>query len=302
MYISLILCSHNPNFDYLEKTIVSLKAQTLSTDKWEFILVDNASKEFISNKVQLNWHSNSRHIREEKLGLTQARLCGIQAAVGEILVFVDDDNILETDYLQVVEQIGRDYPFIGAWGGCIQPQFEETPPEWIKPYLSMLAIRQFDKDKWSNLPTPYETAPCGAGMCIRKVVAEKYIEYINQDPLRLRLGRTGQNLTSCEDSDIALTSCDIGLGTGQFTVLKMSHIIPKSRYQEEYLIKLQENFVFSQTILQKIRKQPMPQKSLKESIKNVGRQILMNSRERRFYQARQRGIDRALEYLSQSNK
>ena len=37
----------------------------------------------------------------ERLGLTPARLRGIRESRGELLVFVDDDNVLERDYLEV---------------------------------------------------------------------------------------------------------------------------------------------------------------------------------------------------------
>ena len=39
-------------------------------------------------------------------------------------------------------------------------------------------IRKFNEDKWSNLLHQHETTPCGAGMCVRKIVANKYVEVI----------------------------------------------------------------------------------------------------------------------------
>jgi len=37
---------------------------------------------------------------------------------------------------------------------------------------------------------------------------------------------------------IALTSCDIGLGTGLFTSLKLTHLISAYRLQEDHLLRL----------------------------------------------------------------
>lgn len=288
--ITVIVCTHNPKRDYLDKVLAALKSQTLSLEQWEILLVDNASKQLLSTEIDLTWHPNARHIREEQLGLTPARLRGIREAQAEVLVFVDDDNVLDSDYLEVALQISKDYPFLGAWGGQIRAEFEVTPPEWIKPYLPYLAIREFERDKWSNLNL-HETAPCGAGMCIRKFVAEKYSDWVNHDSKRLSLGRKGKLLFSGEDSDLAFTACDIGLGTGQFTSLKLTHLIPASRLEEEYLMRLIEGMEYSHRILDSFRGQmpTLPHTSWKGKLVEFYRLLQMNPRERRFYKAKRRG-------------
>jgi glycosyltransferase involved in cell wall biosynthesis len=177
LQISTIICTHNPKEQYFSRVIEALKSQTLEFSNWELLLIDNASNQVLASEIDLTWHPNARHVREEKLGLTLARLRGIQEARTGILVFVDDDNVLNSDYLEATLKIGQDYPFIGAWGGQTIGEFEVPPPEWAKPYLHFLAIREFDRDQWSNLLN-FETAPCGAGLCVRKEVAEKYAELV----------------------------------------------------------------------------------------------------------------------------
>jgi glycosyltransferase involved in cell wall biosynthesis len=75
--ISVIVCSHNPRIDYLTRVLVALRDQTLSPERWELLLIDNASREPLSNGFDLAWHVRGRHVREEELGLTRARLRGI---------------------------------------------------------------------------------------------------------------------------------------------------------------------------------------------------------------------------------
>jgi glycosyltransferase involved in cell wall biosynthesis len=277
----------------------ALESQTLLFDKWELLLVDNASEKVLSKEVNLNWHPQSRHIREEKLGLTPARLRGIKEAKGETIVFVDDDNVLDSDYLEVALRISKDFTFLGAWGGQIRPGFEEQPPEWTKPYWWMLALREFDQDKWSNLLFCYETTPCGAGLCVRKTVAKKYLELLEKDSKRLVLGRKGKDLTSCEDLDIAFTSCDLGLGTGQFVALNLTHLMPSSRFQEEYLLRLAEANGYSSPIMESFRgKVPnLPKTSWMRKLLNHYKLRRMNSRERRFHQAFARGQALAIQEL-----
>src|SRR5216684_952182 len=110
--LSVITCAHNPRADYLSAVIEALCGQTLAKDCWEYLLIDNANNKELAGTIDLSWHPQARHVREEKLGLTHARLRGISESTGEILVFVDDDNVLEIDYLQQVVEIGNKYPMI----------------------------------------------------------------------------------------------------------------------------------------------------------------------------------------------
>src|SRR5271168_5062239 len=99
MNLSVIICSHNPRPDYLQRTLDGLKSQTLPKQQWELLLVDNRSKDRLSERWDLSWHPYGRHVREEELGLTAAMLTGIREARGRILIVVDDDNVLASDYL-----------------------------------------------------------------------------------------------------------------------------------------------------------------------------------------------------------
>lgn len=298
--LSVIICTHNPRRDYLNRVLESLKSQTLPVEEWELLLIDNASNQRLAAEIDLSWQINARHIREEKLGLTPARLCGIQEAKAETLVFVDDDNVLDTDYLEVALQISETWSVLGAWGGQARPEFEETPPEWTKSYWHILAICEFDHDKWSNSPHINETTPSGAGMCIRKVVAKKYAELVDKDPQRAKLDRKGKQLMSGGDSDLALTSCELGLGTGKFVDLKLTHLIPKQRLQEEYIVRLVEGIMKSATIVNYLRgKMPeMPGQSLEKKLIEYYKYWRTPHRERRFYQAYKRGISLAIKEIS----
>ncbi len=301
-YLSVLICTHNPKRDSFDKVLTALKAQFLEIERWELLLIDNASQELLSGEIDLTWHPQARHIREDQLGLTPARLRGIREARSEILVFVDDDNVLDPDYLKVAYKIGQEYPFLGAWGGQVRGEFEVPPPEWTKPYLPKLAIREFDCDQWSNLLHQHQTTPCGAGLCIRKFIAEKYAELTCTDLRRLNLDRRGQMLSSGGDTDLAFTACDLGFGTGQFVALKLTHLIPANRLEEDYFIRLMEGLEYSDVILNSLRGSTV--KTSKESwIKKLYahlRLLKMDPRTRRITESMKRGKELAIEALSES--
>ncbi len=303
MNVTVIICSHNPNPDYLNQTLHGLRNQTLPFSKWELLLVDNASNKTLAERVDLSWHPSGRHIREEELGLTPARLRGIREASSDLLIFVDDDNILATDYLEKAVDIGVKHPFLGAWGGSMTARYEKSPDPWVFKYVSYLAIREVKHDAWSNLVNDWTTTPAGAGMVVRRVVALKYAQEIRNDPIRLSFGRKGASLSSSEDTDMAFLACDMGLGTGQFTALRLDHLIPAGRVTLEYLERLAEGITFSTTVLFACRGQlpPVPVKpTLRTRIREWRLLRSVSEPERRMRLAQQRGEQKAIALLRES--
>jgi glycosyltransferase involved in cell wall biosynthesis len=252
MKFSVIICTHNPRVEYLERTLQALRVQTLPTSDWELLLVDNRSATPLSEYVDLAWHPNAIHLREDTLGLTPARLCGIANSRAEILVFVDDDNLLSPDYLELCGRIHAEYPFLGAWGGQQLPEFETEPPASTVPFLSWLACRTLDKVTWANLLFCVEVTPFGAGACICRKVAVSYKERVLSG-CGLITDRVGHHLTSCGDYDMAFTASDCGLGMGLFPELTLIHLIPAVRVQPEYILRVIEGTSYSMALLRYTR-------------------------------------------------
>ena len=249
MKVSVIVCTHNPRLEYLSRTLEALREQMLPKGEWELLVIDNASRPAIAGLVSLKWHPNAHHIREEVLGLTPARLRGIEEAQGELLVFVDDDNLLDSAYLTNAVEICEDYPFLGAFGGSIDGEFEVEPPVSIKPYLEGLAIRRTVIDQWSNARKWSEATPFGAGVCLRREVAQLYSERVRNDRIRLALGRQGTSLGAGEDTDMVWTSFLLNKGTGCFARLRLTHLISKDRLAEPYFERLYTGLAYSYDIL-----------------------------------------------------
>jgi hypothetical protein len=172
----------------------------------------------------------------------------------------------------------------------------------MKPYLPKLAIREFEHDQWSNLLNQHQTTPCGAGLCIRKFIAEKYAELARCDLRRLNLDRKGQILFSGGDTDLAFTACDLGFGTGQFVALKITHLIPANRLEEDYLIRLMEGIGYSEIILRSLRGSIIEKSKESWTRKLYGylRLLKMDSRTRRITESRRRGQELAIRTLSGS--
>jgi glycosyltransferase involved in cell wall biosynthesis len=260
-YISVILCTHNPRPDYLQRTLASLKAQTLPKAQWELLLVDNASQQPVAPLYDLTWHPQGRHIHEKTLGLTPARLCSIKAANGQWLVFVDDDNVVAEDYLTNSMLLVKRYPQLVVFGaGTLQPEFEIVPPAELKNLLFMLALRDTDTPRWSNNPKDSTCLPFGAGLCVQQKIAEEYAALIERLKINQVLDRRGTQLYSHGDDLFSWTAAETGYGFGIFPELRITHLIAAGRLNRKYFLKLIYFSAFSHCMLHFLLAGEMPEK------------------------------------------
>lgn len=247
--VSVILCTHNPRQDYLIRTLEALRAQALPAAQWQLLVVDNLSDEPLAKSLDLSWHPDARMVREETPGLTAARLRGIRESQGELLVFVDDDNVLASDYLATSVKLFATRTDLGAASGCLLPEYETPPPAWFDAKCeSWIAVRRLEKSFWSNF-LDSRSEPAGAGLCLRSSIAEIYARETAKNPAQMLLGRRGQSLLSGEDVVIAKTALRAGYTIGQFVELKLTHLIPSRRVQPEYLFSLYRHLVATGAIL-----------------------------------------------------
>src|SRR5579863_2321698 len=136
--LSVVICSHNPRPAYFAKCLEALRSQTFPLSCWELVIVDNRSDTSLADHTDLAWHPCARVVREETLGLTPARLRGIRESKGDLLVFVDDDNVLDADFLETTQRIMEERQFLGSWSGQCRPGFEQPPAEWTRRYWGNL--------------------------------------------------------------------------------------------------------------------------------------------------------------------
>jgi hypothetical protein len=255
--ISAILCTHNPRENYLQRVLAGLRAQSLPLDQWEFLLIDNASQSALSGRFDLSWHPLGRHVREDELGLTPARLRGIRESTAEILVFVDDDTILAPDYLEQALKIGADWPFIGSWGGAIKPEFEIPLPLWVGDQVWRLTVIDVETEVWSNLRDGFNNMPAGAGMCFRRNVGQAYLKRCQSSRHGAITDRKGTSLSGYGDMDLNYSALDLGLGTGRSPRLQLTHLIPATRLTLDYFVRHAEGDATSLMLFRASRDLPI---------------------------------------------
>ncbi|RZK25552.1 MAG: glycosyltransferase family 2 protein [Flavobacterium sp.] len=243
MYLSVVICTYNPKLDILNKVLHSLQKQTLEKKNWELIVVDNNCSESLAERIDLAWHQHVRVVRETKPGLSNARICGVNNSRANLIVFVDDDNVLDENYLQVSYNFYNSHQEVGCFGGKSLPVFETVPPSWFNNAGINLGCQDYGSERYiSNYAAANftvkgypEKAPIGTGMVIQKKAFECYLHEAANSPDRMKLGRQGKSLSSGEDNDIILTIVKNGYEIAYVPELIVHHLIPANRYSLEYL-------------------------------------------------------------------
>ena len=236
-FISVAICTHNPRKDYLTRTLDGIRAQNVPKTEWELLIIDNKSEPPLASSLDLSWHPNARIVVEPNVGIASARIRALQEFKGELLVFLDDDNVMAEDYLQSCLELFSVRPDLGAVSGCLMPEYEEPPPSWFGPYESWIAVRRITQNTWSNFHDS-RSEPVTAGMCLRRNVAEAYVKSAANNPKQRILGSRGGSLMRGEDVALAKIPLTLGYSVGQFAHLKMIHLIPKRRVSPDYLFSL----------------------------------------------------------------
>jgi len=247
--LSVAICTHNPRLSYLQRTLGALEEQTLPMVEWELLIIDNNSDRPVKDMACTAWHPRARWLHEEQLGLTQARLCVLSNTRSDLVIFVDDDNVLRSDYLENAARIHAAYPEVAVFGaGAIEPEFEVPPPAWLRNFRGYLALRTLDAIHVSDSPTG-DYRPWGAGLCVGSKLARAYLSAARKEGLVSTLGRKGKILLSGEDDMFSLLALRLGFKFGVCPDLKLKHLIPKERLDFPYMKQLVHGHASSHAML-----------------------------------------------------
>ena len=224
-------------------------------------MIDNASTVPLAGRLDLSWHLQARHLQEPKLGKLNAWQLGMREAQADILLFVDDDNLLAPDFLEQALKVGMEWPFIGAWGGNIVPEFEKPLPAWVGDQVWRLTVIEVKTGILGNHPEGYNLNPSitppGAGLCVRRMVAQKYLERCRANTASANLDRSGNGLGGYGDIDLAYCAFDLGLGTGKSPKLSLMHLIPAGRLTLDYFVRHAEGDAASMMLFRASRNLPI---------------------------------------------
>ncbi len=254
---SLVVCCYNSDW-VIESTlehILRLKLpQSLVLD---IVVVDNNSTdrtvEITERMVQkTGLRKNLRVVGESKQGLSFARIRGMNEARGRWVVFCDDDNYLDPDYIEKAYEILTSRPDIGLLGGYGKPRFDTPPEPPVEQYLPQYALGPQGEKAFEDI-TKSKGYVYGAGMIVRKdawnYIFSKGFQFYN-------LGRAGGVLTGGEDVELGNAIRLAGFRICYAANLTFVHHLPSRRLTWEYLKRMNYGNGYSSALMMGYQDRP----------------------------------------------
>jgi len=250
--MTVVICCHNSVLR-IAPTLKHLANQkNLPLSSWEVIIVDNASTDNTSEFSTQVWNDIKgekpvfKIVQENTPGLSSARKKGIEESNYDYVLFCDDDNWLDENYLSIALNIMQANPLIGALGGTGYPVFEDKEPPcfWINQYHTLAVGEQsaIDGDITNTRGVLY-----GAGMIINKTAFNTLKQKFS---FQFQVtDRIGKSLASSGDHELCLALKKIGYKIYYSKSLKFQHFIPKQRTTIKYYKRLYLGFGISNALL-----------------------------------------------------
>lgn len=116
-FVSVIVPTYNRK-PYLREILDSLAGQSYPDDRFEVIIVDDGSTDDTATIATEKFPFSLRYFWQSNQGDAEARNLGARQSQAEFLVFLDDDILVEPDYLaQLIHSYGDDQNriVIGTW-------------------------------------------------------------------------------------------------------------------------------------------------------------------------------------------
>ena len=240
-FASIIVCTYNPPKKRLENVLKSILKQEIFS--CEIIVIDNNSTntepENVVKKLNAEYNDSIILIKEKKQGLAFARLCGVKSSKGDWIVFVDDDNLIDENYIKNLKEIQSKIADCDCWGpGTINVTLEGPVDSFIKKYCkSYFQQRQIKGSPHDKSKKWKEFYPTGSGMCVKRNSFLSYAKKFEDGKINLT-GRKLTELSSGEDAQIIFSCIQDGKKVGASENLKLNHIINFERCNLTYLKKL----------------------------------------------------------------
>jgi hypothetical protein len=293
---SFVVCAHNPRMDILRRVLCACAAQR-TDKKYQMLLVDSGSSPPL---LCASMGIEVEIMRLDEPGLALARARGIERVTADTIIFVDDDTILDDDYLEQALVILERHPFLGAVGGQLVPEFDGPLPLPEHYYRERLAIREFVGEHWSNRWDDFATTPIGGGMVVRRVLARTWVREFERNAWAKSLGRKGAAFSGGEDIHLVHTVCAAGFGKGVFEQLRLTHFMPANRLEPAFLERIAEGNARSGILLQALlagrRRPPMTFRHRLRNLLELAN--CRNSLDRRLLRAELRGLARGCEEVA----
>jgi glycosyltransferase involved in cell wall biosynthesis len=232
--ISVVICTYN-RATYIQDAMDSLYHQTIAKNLYEIIIVNNNSSD---NTIDVcnDWisaHPDAHYAfyNEAKQGASYARNTGAALANGNLLCFMDDDAIAESDYLERIIYFFEEHPNAGGLGGRIIPKYIPEEPKWMSYYVSSM-VGNFDYSSTVAIFSANKY-PLESNMIIRKTDFEAVHGFNVDLP-----GVVGTLRIGGEGKDFFFKLKALGRVIYYDPAIRVQHVVETAKLTKEYMYRV----------------------------------------------------------------
>lgn len=240
---TMVICAYNPDPRLLSRCLVAVAGLDRSGLETEVLLVDNNSKEPVREidfvKYYLDNIPSMQVLEVAEQGVQHARRAAIAVAKGNHTIYFDFDNEPEPDYLQLLKQLQIRFPEVAAWGpGHVTVDFIDGVDKEIEEKAKLVFQERHEtQEQFASIPDWQDCYPFGTGLCMPTKLLLEYNAAAATGSFTMP-GRQGNKLSSGEDTQMVLLAIKKGFSAGVSPLLRLQHIITRSRANQHYIEKL----------------------------------------------------------------
>jgi glycosyltransferase involved in cell wall biosynthesis len=228
---TILIATYNRS-GLLQRTLESLRALN-SSRSWDVIVVDNNSSDDTRRVIEAQaatFPVPLFYLFEPKQGKSVALNAGLRRTRADVVVFTDDDVLVDPHWLDAACAPMEDNPRLAYSGGPVRPLWQAEPPDWLDQHRG---------DLWGTLaildygPAPFvfearQRVPVGANMAVRRSLIEQ-IGGFHPD-----LGRRGGSLLGQEQAEFFARARACGARGGYSPQMEVHHHVPAERLTRQY--------------------------------------------------------------------
>jgi glycosyltransferase involved in cell wall biosynthesis len=234
--VDIAICTWN-RATLLEKTLESIKRLIVPWQvQLRVILVDNGSTDE-TKKVLAGFASDEsftkRHqvllLDESIQGHTHARNKALDHVDSDLLIWTDDDVLLDAFLVQRYVEVANLNPKQAFFGGKIEPDFEVTPEDWITENWDELKGCFAERDLGEEpIAFSKDALPYGANFAIRTELQQQF-------RFNVELGRRGELVNGEDELEMMRRVLEAGYEGQWVPDAKVKHFIDRSRMSEVWV-------------------------------------------------------------------
>lgn len=230
MDVTVAVCTWN-RAAILDQTLDSIRGIAVPAGlSWEVVVVNNNSPDD-TEKVLDKYEPllPLRRFFEKAQGSSHARNRAVAEARGDLLIWIDDDVLVDRNWLAEFHAAASQYPDATFFAGAIEPWFAATPPKDFERFLPKIGPAFAVRDLGPGCrPLANDEDPFSANMAIRTAVQKQY-------PFDTRLGRVAGGLVGDDESKLVADLRAAGHAGVWVGPSRVKHYMPPDRTTWDYV-------------------------------------------------------------------